>query len=310
MFARTHFLAGLGITVAGALTLTAACSDSPMKTGPSPITARGSTNVTRLAEPREFEICKDYSGITGPSVVFNITVDVAHNGSIDQSFSRTLAGGTCQVIWTTDPAAPNEDFVTVTEVVPAGYTVSYRKSLNGGSPGAPVNSATASGGVHNDVGVLVEFTNTSSPTVVGEGRFTGGGQIELANGVTVSNGLTLHCDLILSNNLEVNWKDANGVQHQFHLEEHLQTIECVDHNNINQNPPPAPLDTMRGVGIGRLDGNDGWTIQFTLVDAGEPGGGNDQIALRIFKGSTVALNFTLQDTTKGNLQAHFDQPHK
>lgn len=312
MLLKTHIPAVLGVTL-GCLLLAAACSESPTRTSPSPIGARGlnATNVGTL-ELNKFEICKVYSGVVGPPVVFNFAVDDGNNGTTDSTGSVTLGNNACAEIHT--GTAPDFiDKVTVTEVVPNGYTASWQKQQQ---QGANVTTTSGSGNqasaftIDTDGGALIIFTNTSNPTVIGEGRFTGGGQIELANGVTVSNGLTLHCDLILSNNLEVNWKDANGVQHQFHLEEHLTTIECVDHNNIDQNPPPAPLDTMRGTGVGRLDGNDGWTIEFTLVDSGEPGGGADQIALRIFKGSTVALNFTLQDTTKGNLQAHFDQPHK
>ncbi|MGE5836237.1 MAG: hypothetical protein ACM4AI_17315 [Acidobacteriota bacterium] len=312
MSVKTHVQAVLGVTL-GCLLFAAACSESPMRTSPSPIGARG-TNATNVGtlELNKFEVCKVYSGIIGPSVVINFTVDNGNNGSVEQTGSVTLANNGCAEIHT--GTAPDFiDKVTVTEVVPAGYTASFVKTQG---QGAQITTTNGTGNttfgftIDTDGGALVVFTNTSNPTVVGEGRFTGGGQIELANGVTVSNGLTLHCDLILSNNLEVNWKDANGVQHQFHLEDHLQTIECSDHNNIDQNPPPAPLDTMTGVGVGRLDGEDGWTIQFTLVDSGEPGGGEDQIALKIFKGSTIALNFTLQDTTKGNLQAHFDQPHK
>jgi hypothetical protein len=57
---------------------------------------------------------------------------------------------------------------------------------------------------------------------------------------------------------------------------------------------------------------DGYTIQFTLVDAGEPGP-NDSAALKIFETanpSNVVLNVPLQHLTGGNLQAHYDQPHK
>ena len=57
---------------------------------------------------------------------------------------------------------------------------------------------------------------------------------------------------------------------------------------------------------------DGYTIEFTLVDYGEPGS-SDRAALRIFKTANpaeVVLNVPLQLLTTGNLQAHYDQPHK
>ena len=142
---------------------------------------------------------------------------------------------------------------------------------------------------------------------VGTGRFTGGGNQIRVDGVRVTRGLTIHCDLLLSNNLEVNW---NG--NSFHMTEHLETVECSDDPNIDQAPPAAPLDTLIGVGTGRYNNVDGFTIEFTLVDAGEPGR-DDQAALLIYETAdpaNVVLEVPLQNLDGGNLQAHFDQPHK
>ena len=72
--------------------------------------------------------------------------------------------------------------------------------------------------------------------------------------VRVTRGLTIHCDLKLSNNLEVNWGG-----NQFHMTEHLETVACTDDPAITQAPPPAPLDTLIGVGTGRYNGTDGYT---------------------------------------------------
>ena len=123
----------------------------------------------------------------------------------------------------------------------------------------------------------------------------------------VTRGLTIHCDLLLSNNLEVNWGG-----NQFHMTEHLTTVACTDDPAIIQAPPPAPLDTLIGVGTGRYNGDDGYTIEFTLVDYGEPGR-SDQAALRIYETANpanVVLDVPLQLLAGGNLQAHYDQPHK
>jgi hypothetical protein len=262
------------------------------------------------------EVCKAYSGITGPDVTITVQVDVGDNGSIDQTLSPItgLGNGECvEIQYAANPAAPVGDRIILTEnPVPAGYTVTWTRRHTSSTP-ALNNSgtgATASGAIHFDGGYVITFTNTSNPVVLGEGRFTGGSQTELASGLKISNGLTIHCDLLLSNNLEINWKDANDNQHSFHMTEHLTTVSCTDSASILQPPPAAPLDTLVGTGIGRYDGTDGYTVQFTLVDSGEPGGSEDRIALRIFLGSTVVLNVPLQDITKGNLQAHFDQPHK
>ena len=141
----------------------------------------------------------------------------------------------------------------------------------------------------------------------GTGRFTGGGSQIRVDGVRITRGLTVHCDLLLSNNLEVNW---NG--NKFHMTEHMTTVKCSDDPNIVQFPPAAPLDTMVGIGTGRFNNVDGYTIRFTFVDAGEPGG-NDKAALLIFETANpanVVLNVPLQYLDGGNLQAHYDQPHK
>jgi len=140
------------------------------------------------------------------------------------------------------------------------------------------------------------------------GRFTGGGFQVRVGSARVTRGLTVHCDLLLSNNLEVNWGGNS-----FHMTEHLQTIACTDDPAIVQAPPPAPLDTLVGVGTGRYNGTDGYTIEFTLVDGGEPGTVADKAALRIYQTSNpanVVLNIPLQALSGGNLQAHYDQPHK
>ena len=138
------------------------------------------------------------------------------------------------------------------------------------------------------------------------GRFTGGGHQIRVGDARVTRGLTIHCDLLLSNNLEVNWGG-----NQFHMTEHLTTVACTDDEMIDQFPPEAPLDTLIGVGTGRYNGEDGYTIEFTLVDYGEPGS-SDQMAIRIFESTSpgnVVLNVPLQVLSGGNLQAHYDQPH-
>lgn len=145
------------------------------------------------------------------------------------------------------------------------------------------------------------------PGATGDGRFTGGGSQIRIDGVRVTRGLTVHCDLLLSNNLQINWAG-----NQFHMEEHMQTVSCTDDPQITQAPPAAPLDTMVGVGAGRYNGAAGYTVQFTFVDYGEPGN-QDRASLRVFETANpanVVLNVPLQVLSGGNLQAHYDQPHK
>lgn len=152
----------------------------------------------------------------------------------------------------------------------------------------------------------VTVTVPSDCVVGGDGRFTGGGNtVELA-GYKITKGLTIHCDLLLSNNLEINWDGGNN----FHMAEHVETIACFDSPSIDQKPPAAPLDTLIGRGTGSFNNVPGYTIVFTLVDAGEPGK-NDQMAFTITApGGGTVLSVPLQNLTGGNLQAHYDQPHK
>ena len=224
------------------------------------------------------------AGLTNPSV--NILFDnvVVDNGAFENpsySFSNTL------------PAPAGKG---------AGATVTVSLLVVGTwSDGKPADF------YYSDASTTVTLpADTCNP---GTGRFTGGGkQITIGDGIKVTRGLTIHCDLLLSNNLEVNWANGN----KFHMLEHLTTLECSDDPNINQNPPPAPIDTLVGVGTGRYNGQDGYTIEFTLVDAGEPGR-DDEMAIKIYETahpSNVVLNVPLQLLTAGNLQAHADQPHK
>lgn len=154
----------------------------------------------------------------------------------------------------------------------------------------------------------VEVTYPTEPCSSGGfGRFTGGGHQIRIDTVRVTRGLTIHCDLLLSNNLEINW-----LGNRFHMTDHMLTVECSDDPDIVQFPPDAPLDTLIGVGTGRYNGADGYTIEFTLRDHGEPGG-SDQMAIHIFETANpanVVLDVPLQVLTGGNLQAHYDQPHR
>lgn len=153
----------------------------------------------------------------------------------------------------------------------------------------------------------VAVTIPTDCAVPGTGRFTGGGKQVRVGDVFVTRGLTLHCDLLLSNNLQVNWGG-----NQFHMTEHLSTVACTDDPNIVQAPPAAPIDTFIGVGTGRYNSVAGYTIRFTLIDAGEPGS-SDRMGIQIFETANpanVVLNVPLQVLAGGNLQAHYDQPHK
>ena len=124
----------------------------------------------------------------------------------------------------------------------------------------------------------------SCPTRGAAGRFTGGGkEVDLATGTTITKGLELDCDLAGSNNLEISWSNATGT-HQFHMEDFVQAI-CFLNPAFSPTPPAAPINTMHGVGTGRYDNVDGFTVLFSLEDHGEPGV-SDKGCFRIY---TTAL---------------------
>lgn len=163
------------------------------------------------------------------------------------------------------------------------------------------------GGQSSSVVVTLPTEPCGGTTEPGLGRFTGGGHQVRVGAARVTRGLTIHCDLLLSNNLQVNWGGNS-----FHMLEHMTTVACTDDPAIDQTPPAAPLDTLIGIGNGRYNGKSGYTIEFTLVDAGEPGT-SDEMAILIYETANpanVVLDVPLQLLTGGNLQAHFDQPHK
>jgi len=140
----------------------------------------------------------------------------------------------------------------------------------------------------------------------GIGRFTGGGKQVIVGVVTLTKGFEVDCDLHEpSNNLEVNWQDASG-SHHFHMETFDSALCTLNGNPV---PPKSPVNTIVASGTGRFDGAPGFTIQFTLIDNGEPGK-NDQAGFMIFETanpSNVVLAFPLMTVTTGNIQAHVDQ---
>ena len=157
-----------------------------------------------------------------------------------------------------------------------------------------------------DENVIQSGGGTSDDCVSLPGRMTGGGrQITIGN-VAVTRGFTIHCDIALSNNIEVNWPGNH-----FHITKPLTFAQCVDDPTIAPEPPAAPFDTFLGEADGRLNGVDGALIRFIFADAGEPGGRNDRAHIEIYApDGSLALMVPYSFLTGGNLQAHYDQPHK
>lgn len=138
-----------------------------------------------------------------------------------------------------------------------------------------------------------------------DGRFTGGGSNFMLDGVRITKGLQLHCDLRDPNNFQINWPG-----HSFHTNQ-LTAALCTEDPAIDQGPPKsAPFDTFIGEGTGvlRVGGarDHDASVQFTLVDAGEPGT-NDTAEIIVRDGlGNVVLNLPVDNLKKGNFQAHKD----
>jgi len=144
------------------------------------------------------------------------------------------------------------------------------------------------------------------PCEVASGRFTGGGFQINFNGIKVTRGFELHCDELLSNNFEVNWDGGNN----FHTEKNPNVVSCT--LIAPPNPPDAPVNRIHIEGTGTLNGVDGVPYTLVLIDNGEKAGAPaDQAYIAIngvpLTNGSVGAPAPIDG---GNIQAHFDQPHK
>jgi hypothetical protein len=141
------------------------------------------------------------------------------------------------------------------------------------------------------------------------GRFTGGPNAIEVGGTKVTTGLQIHCHpKDPSVNFEINWGGGDN----FHLTD-VTTVACFDSPLVTPQPPKAPVDTIVATGYGTYNGLTGYTIEFMLVDSGEPDNKRtDQMRILIYETGDpgdVKLSVPLQFISAGNIQAHYDQPH-
>jgi hypothetical protein len=137
-------------------------------------------------------------------------------------------------------------------------------------------------------------------------RMTGGARLLATNPPAAEPqiSVTIHCDATVTpNRMEVNWKDAAGKEHRFHMLKET-SANCSDDPTIVPNPPNADFDTHDGSGTGRLDGVAGATATWRLQDAGEPGTGVDRGRIEIKNASNTTVLLAAGQTLDGNWQAH------
>ncbi|MDQ3629862.1 MAG: hypothetical protein M3417_01025 [Actinomycetota bacterium] len=149
----------------------------------------------------------------------------------------------------------------------------------------------------NADGYDVDGVKALHTNCVAQGRMTGGGSL-FAAGERTTHGFTLHCDPTDGpNNLQVNWAGS-----RFHLTE--LTAALCSNNGTDPRPPRAAFDTYQGAGVGRLNGVDGATIEWTFTDSGEPGTADTGRILIRDVGGTVVHDVPVTSLDRGNHQAH------
>lgn len=262
------------------------------------------------ANAAHLQVCK-----VGTAASFDILVNDPSTGpGADVDLQDVpLADGECRIFYDVplipETPSPAVEYI-VTENVPVGTALTKIVQETFSFSNTPLTSVdiigsnTASGVITDDIGAVLTFHNTA--VAAADGRMTGGGNPKIDG---VNFGLTLHCDITLSNNLEINWDGGN-----WHLSKPIDSAVCIDDVAIDPAPPAAPFDTFQGVATGRLDGTDGSVVHFEFIDAGEPGR-NDLVSIQVWAvGDDPSFDAPILDVSgnleKGNLQAHFDQPHR
>ena len=216
----------------------------------------------------------------------NDHVEILFGSTVVQTSAFTLANNNTIV---GSAVAPNTGTVTV--------TVNATGFWGTGDPNSD-RTASTTVTVPSDCVLITEY-----------GRFTGGPNGVDVGGVKVTTGLQIHCHpKDPSVNFEINW----GGGENFHLTD-VTTVSCFDSPLEMPQPPKAPVDTIVATGYGTYNGNTGYTIEFVLVDSGEPDNKRtDQMRILIYTTGDpgdIKLNLPLQFITAGNIQAHYDQPH-
>lgn len=248
------------------------------------------------------------------------------NKYVDANFDGLSAGDNAYTGWpvtvtinsvTTNYSTPTGNItlplsgtVTVCEKLQANWYFSY-VYVNGVKPNPQPTPTTDGQG--NPI-VCVNLTAGSSASVVVgfgniqslPGRMTGGsGKVQITPDVYLTSGFTIHCDLLLSNNLEINWPGNT-----WHITKPITQALCLDDPAVNPGQPDAPFDTFIGKAEGELNGVAGSTVTFTFVDAGEPGKIADRATIVVKDKFGATVLSVLDQPIGGNLQAHEDQPHK
>ncbi len=224
------------------------------------------------------QICKD-SDPAGP-VTGTFTFSVTGVGSVQ------VAVGNCVTL-----SGVGTEPITITEQAVAGVSVAAINISGAATATSDIGTRTAIVTVPEGGLAVVRFSNVA----VVQGRFTGGGSVFTSSGQRVTHGFELHCSVSdVPNNLEINFGGD-----RFHLDT-LTSVSCT----VN---PSTGTATIVGTGTGSFNGTSGYTIQFTMTDAGEPG--TNDFASFLITSPTGAVVLNVAGTlTFGNQQFHPQRP--
>ncbi len=218
--------------------------------------------------------------------------------------ATTDSGVAVTVLVLANDTDPDGDTLTITSVtqgangtvvINAGVSVTYTPTL--GFAGTDTFRYTISDGNGGTASATV--TITVRPAVTNT-RMTGGGVIEGGKGKDAPKwtwGFEVRCDMSKGN---FEYQDHTGGN--FHLTG-LTSVVCFDDSAVGSGVPKAAFDTMRMTGTGRWNGVDGYTIEATIVDAGEPGT-SDSIVVTVKSASGGVVSTVTGKLTGGNHQAH------
>ena len=180
-------------------------------------------------------VTNDDGGVAQPDD-FNLTV----------GGTPVLSGETNSFLANT-PLAISEDLLAV-----SGYEF---VSITG--PGCPTNLGGTITLAPGDVVTCTINNDDIAPINTAVARMTGGGSFFYGADTRVTHGFQLRCDKSLPNRLQVNW----GKGESFHLTSLLEANCYEDSGGY----------VFEGVGMGRCNGGNEVTFDFTFSDYGEPG---------------------------------------
>lgn len=246
----------------------------------------------------------------GPGVVRVDSIDLGDIEAVEPGAQITLfSGGPGGVLEGTIPIPATGNNSIQTFAVGLSGIDFMRVTLNG------------SGAIDNIRVTVLEETASA--------RVTGGGsQLAMIGSdgdrVRVTRGFTLHCDITLSNNLEINWPGGN----QWHIDKFVDDAFCEDNPAFEPNPPTASADTYVGLDSGRLNNVEGSVACWVFEDHGEPGS-LDRAMIHVWEvgfdpgitdlsvpdpcgteaGPNTVLFVEFSEIAGGNIQFHEDQPH-